>query len=118
MWHKTASITLALIAGGLLTTAVLRSQMPSVGPQWEYSMVTGSHGKATICYATATHCKTGDVKPGNDSLMAAAHQLGEKGWELAAAETLNGDRPGRSEQILYFKRLKSVIHRPEFEDGR
>jgi hypothetical protein len=109
MRHKTVSIALTLFAGVLLTAAVLRSQMPSAGPQWEYAVVTGSEAKAFICYGASYGCKNDEVRS-NDAVMAAAMKLGDKGWELASATESFDRNPSRT---LYFKRLKSVINRNE-----
>jgi len=109
MPHKMISIALTLLAGVLLTAAVLCSQMPSVGPQWEYAVVTGSGAKAFICYGASYGCKNDEVGS-NDSVMAAATKLGDKGWELASATESFDRNPTR---ILYFKRLKSVINKSE-----
>ena len=83
---QTLQLGLAVIAGMLLTTAALKSQMPNaipaVGPVWEYTAIPSI---------------------GNESrgVSAAAVNLGEKGWELTAV----------SDHIMYFKRLKSAIHK-------
>jgi hypothetical protein len=112
MRHKTLSIALILLAGVLFTSVVLRSQMPSVGPQWEYAMVTGVRGNAELCYGRSSGCKTERFNGGSDAdaVILAATKLGEKGWELASA-TESADRsPIRT---LYFKRLKSVVNKNE-----
>ncbi|HVY91464.1 MAG TPA: hypothetical protein VHA14_01900 [Bryobacteraceae bacterium] len=110
MRHKIISISLSVSAGILLTAAVLRSQMPSAGPQWEYATVTGSPGQVTLCYSGSFSCKNERSGSASEAVMNAATKLGDKGWELAAVATSNGDRP---ERVLYFKRLKSVIYRNE-----
>lgn len=110
MLHKTISIALTLLAGVLRTSVALRSQMPSVGPQWEYAVVTGGSGFVKICYAMSYGGKTeksGGRGEENDPVMSAATKLGEKGWELASAAEVRE----RNVHILYFKRLKSVINR-------
>jgi hypothetical protein len=112
MRHKTVSIALTVLAGVLLTSAVLRSQMPAVGPQWEYAVVSGAHGSAEICYAMSFGCKVEKLNGGSekDAVLFAATKLGEKGWELASATESSERSPVRT---LYFKRLKSVIHKNE-----
>lgn len=109
MQHKMIAIALTALAGVLLTSEVLRSQMPSPGPQWEYAMVTGSGTKAFICYGVNNGCKNDEVGT-NDSVMAAATRLGDKGWELASVTESFDRNPTRT---LYFKRLKSVINKNE-----
>jgi hypothetical protein len=109
MRHKKASIALTFLAGMLLTAAVLRSQMPSAGPQWEYAVVTGSAAKAFVCYGPSYGCKNDGVGT-NDAVMAAATKLGDKGWELASVTESFDRNPTRT---LYFKRLKSVINKNE-----
>jgi hypothetical protein len=109
MRHKKASIALTFLAGMLLTAAVLRSQMPSAGPQWEYAVVSGSGDKAFICYGANNGCRNEEVGTYN-AVMAAATKLGDKGWELASATESFDRNPTRT---LYFKRLKSVINKNE-----
>ncbi|HEY4086236.1 MAG TPA: hypothetical protein VGM43_09875 [Bryobacteraceae bacterium] len=109
MPYKTVTIALTLLAGVLLTSAMLRSQMPSAGPQWEYATVTGSGAKAFICYGASYGCKNDEVGT-NDPVMAAATKLGDKGWELASVTEAVDRSPTRT---LYFKRLKSVINKNE-----
>jgi len=88
MQLRTLQLGLAVFAGMLLTTAAMKSQMPnaipSVGPVWEYTAISSI---------------------GNESrgVSSAAVNLGDKGWELTAV----------SDHIMYFKRLKSVIHKNE-----
>ena len=112
MRHKTISIALTLFAGVLLTSMALRSQMPSVGPQWEYAVVSGVHGNAEICYAMTLGCRTERFNGGSDrdAVLSAATKLGDKGWELASATESSDKSPIRT---LYFKRLKSVINKDE-----
>lgn len=70
----------------LLTTVAMKSQMPNaipaVGPVWEYTT-------------------TSSIGQDSRGVSAAAVNLGEKGWELTAV----------SDHIMYFKRLKSAVHR-------
>jgi hypothetical protein len=86
MQLRKIQLGLVLIAGLLLTTAVVKSQMPTgvppVGPVWEYTAISSLGQEAR-------------------GVNAATASLGEKGWELAAV----------SDHIMYFKRLKSAIHR-------
>ena len=109
MRNKTISIALTLFAGMLLTAAVLRSQMPSAGPQWEYAVVNGFGDKAFICYGTRNGCGNDEVRT-NDAVISAAMKLGDKGWELASVTESFDKNPTRT---LYFKRLKSVINKNE-----
>lgn len=106
----------AVVAGVLLLAAALRSQMPAVGPVWEYSSVTASvalPGHVTICYASAGGCRTEQVGVNNrqvdDALMMAATRLGQKGWEMTTATDVMDD--AKSERILYFRRVQSVLNR-------
>ena len=111
MRHKTTSIALAVLAGVLLTAAALRSQMPAVGPQWEYTTVSVDSGYAAICYGMSYGCKTEKCNgERNDALMIAAAKLGDKGWELVSATESSDRNPVRT---LYFKRLKSVLNKSE-----
>jgi hypothetical protein len=86
MQLRKIQLGLALIAGMLLTTAVVKSQMPNsipaVGPVWEYTSIPA-------------------IGQESRGVNAAATSLGEKGWELAAV----------SDHVMYFKRLKSAVHR-------
>jgi hypothetical protein len=112
MGPKTISIALALLAGVMLTSVALRSQIPAVGPQWEYAVVSGVHGNAELCYAMSFGCKVERFSGGSekDAVLFAATKLGDKGWELASATESSDKSPIRT---LYFKRLKSVINKDE-----
>jgi hypothetical protein len=85
---RTLQLGLAVFAGMLLTTVAMKSQMPNgipaVGPVWEYTAISSIGNESR-------------------SVNTAAANLGEKGWELAAV----------SDHVMYFKRLKSAIHRNE-----
>jgi hypothetical protein len=122
-------IGLTLAAGIVLIATAMKSQMPSVGPVWEYSSVTsGSNGRggsggtdtrATICYAGANGCRNEDVfasdrdgRAVGDAMMAAASELGEKGWELASSNDVFTDS-NRRYRVMYFRRLKSVLNRSD-----
>jgi hypothetical protein len=112
MRYKTISVALTVLAGVLLTAAALRSQMPAVGPQWEYAVVSGVHGNAELCYSLSFGCKTERFNGGSekDAVLFAAAKLGDKGWELASATESSDKSPIRT---LYFKRLKSAINKDE-----
>jgi hypothetical protein len=105
-------LSVAALVGILMTATALKPQVPPVGPVWEYCSVTlATPGRATICYVTVNGCRNepagNTFRQTDDSLMAAATKLGEKGWELTAAtEGTNATNSGR---ILYFRRLQSVL---------
>ncbi len=114
-YGRTIRIGVTVAAGIVLMAAVVRPQMPSVGPVWEYASVTGvGFDSADICYSTSggvcrlehVSASTGQ-RQGAESLMRAAATLGEKGWELAAATDASKGN------VLYFKRLKSVLNRSD-----
>jgi hypothetical protein len=119
-YGKKIQLGLTLAAGIVLMATALRPQMPTdvpaVGPVWEYASISGSLNDARleICYAGTNSCQheSADSRPPlGDSMMTAAAKLGEKGWELAATSDASSDN--RHERILYFKRLKSVLNRKE-----
>lgn len=130
-YGRRIQIGVTLAAGILLMATELKPQMPSVGPVWEYTSVTGSaqvmydvgtapQTRATICYANANGCRTeqvnsstGDSNRGTEAVMAAAAKLGEKGWELTATNELSSGY-----RIMYFKRLKSVLNRSDSPGAR
>jgi len=114
---------IAVVAGILLLAAGLKSQMPAVGPVWEYSSVTGSvtgPNRAAICYATANGCRNEKIFAGDpgteDSLMIAAAKLGEKGWELTSVSDVSTN--SKPERVLYFRRLQSVLNRGDSPGSR
>jgi hypothetical protein len=84
MQLKTPHILLALAAGVALTTVGLKSEIPAVGPEWEYTVVTAYpvDNQAVICHANPTGCRNDQVQEQNAAAKAIA-RLGEKGWELA-----------------------------------
>ena len=115
-YRKTIQFGLAIAAGVLLMATALRPQpLPPVGPVWEYTSVMGSpwmqgnnnggDGRATICQATTSGCKNDAA----DNMMMAAAKLGERGWELAAVTDVSSG--SRTERIMYFKRLRSVLNK-------
>jgi hypothetical protein len=132
-YGRTVQLAMAVAAGILLMATAVKPQMPAVGPVWEYSSVTstpsdssyngnrGSAGfdtRATICYASATGCRSEQVTVAmaesrqiGDAMMLAAAKLGEKGWELAATTDATSD--SRHERVMYFKRLRSVLNRQD-----
>ena len=134
-YGRILQIGVTVAAGILLMGTAVKSQIPAVGPVWEYSMVIGSPAigaynqgegpvsKATICYASAAGCRNEQVSvpakelhDGNEAVMAAATRLGEKGWELTSTSEIATDH--RADRILYFKRLRSVLNRSETTGGR
>ena len=103
-YARTIQIGVTLGVVILLMTTVLRSQQtPPVGPVWEYVSISafGNGPKVTICYASNSGCRN----ESGDGVMTTVAKLGEKGWELAATNDENTVR------TMYFKRLRSVIHR-------
>jgi hypothetical protein len=119
-YGRTIQIGVTVAAGIMLIATALRSQMPSVGPVWEYASVTGvGFDSADICYSTSggvcrlerVSASTGQ-RQGAESLMRAAATLGEKGWELAAATDSSKGT------VMYFKRLRSVLNRSDSASGR
>ena len=115
--RRTLQITLTLTAGLFIMAAVLRSQMPAVGPVWEFASVTTAMGPGTsICYASVNGCKFEKEQGGSENMMSSAAKLGEKGWELVAVSDPPSDV--RRERVLYFKRLRSVINRSESQGNR
>lgn len=118
-YGKKIQLGLTLAAGLVLMATALRPQMPTgvpaVGPVWEYASISGSaiDSRLAICYAGTNGCQheSADSRPLGDAMMTAAARLGEKGWELAATSDVSADN--RHDRILYFKRLKSVLHRSE-----
>jgi hypothetical protein len=128
-YGKTIQIGVTLAAGLVLMATAIRSQIPAVGPVWEFASVIGStqtsyevgspENRATICYAGDSGCRNEqaaaktNLRSGADAMMVAAARLGQKGWEMVAtAESSNGSR------IIYFKRLRSVLNRSEFPESR
>ncbi len=115
-YGRIISLGATLAAGVLFMTTALRPQpVPPVGPVWEFSSVTYAGGTTWTCYAAATGCrqeKASDSRQPAEGMMTAAAKLGEKGWELASAGDVSGNN------VLYFKRLKSVLNRSETSGSR
>ena len=122
-YGRTIQIGVTVAAGVVLMATALRPQIPSVGPVWEYALVTAgatAGDLADICYSTSSGVCRYDHIPNTstggqrqpEALMRAASTLGEKGWELAAATD------GSKGSVLYFKRLRSVLNRSDSSSGR
>jgi hypothetical protein len=119
-YGRTIRIGVTVAAGMVLMAAVVRPQMPSVGPVWEYaSLAATGFDSADICYANSSGvCRNEHVttsagtRQGAEAIMRASTTLGEKGWELAAATD------GSKGTVLYFKRLRSVLNRSDSASGR